>query len=542
MSSPSVVVTDLSFSWPDGRAVFRGLDLSFAAHRTGIVGSNGSGKSTLLQLISGRCSASSGTVSVNGSLAYLPQTESGNPRDTVADRLGITAVRSALHRIERGDADPGDVDTVGADWDVEERALALLASVRLASLATDATDLDRAVGTLSGGEATALGLAARLVRQPSVLLLDEPTENLDATARAALRRTLETFPGAVLVASHDTALLDDMDQIVEIRSVRDAPAEVRVFGGNFSHYREVVDAEQDAALTAVTSAEQDLRRQRRELADAHTTLARRRRAGEKAAREKRVPKIVAGGRRSAAQESAGAYRVGHERRVARARERVDDARDSLRDDADIVVDLPDTAVHTHRRVADTGDVTLDLGGRHPGRVVRLSIIGPERVALVGNNGIGKTMLLRSLVSEVPAARLPQGLAVFDEDATVVENVVVAAPGTPITEVRTRLARFLFRGRRADATVRTLSGGERVRAALAMALLADPPPQLLVLDEPTDNLDVASKDHLASAIRSFRGALVVVSHDEPFLDDIGVTRRLELTDTGLARVDTAAEPT
>ncbi|MFW0872535.1 ABC-F family ATP-binding cassette domain-containing protein [Rhodococcoides corynebacterioides] len=531
--SSSVVVTDLTYSFPDGRTVVDGLSATFPVGTTGLVGTNGSGKSTLLQLIAGLRTPSSGSVTVRGTLGYVPQRPDAGTSPTVADRLGIGDVRAALARIERGSTRPSDFDVVGADWDVEERSLATLSSVGLDLNASGTTYLDRPVATLSGGEATQLAVAAQMLRRPDVLLLDEPTNNLDGRAREALRRAIAARGGTVIVVSHDVALLETMDRIAEMRSVREQPASITLFGGNFSHYRATVEAEQEAALAATRSAVQDVRRQHRDLQDARTTIDRRRKMGDKADREKRVPRIVAHNRRSAAQESAARYRLGHEKRLSESRERLDDARDAIRDDAEIVVDLPGTEVHSDRTVVDTGDIEIDCGGRFPGRTVRLTVSGPERVAVTGDNGAGKTTLLRALRPDVPSAYLTQSRDDLDDGLSVVENVTAVAPTATVTEIRTRLARFLFRGRRAEAAVRTLSGGERVRAALATVLLTEPPPQLLILDEPTNDLDLASREQLVSALCSFRGALIVVSHDVDFLERLGVTRRLHLSTEGLA---------
>src|SRR6185436_2945957 len=158
--------------------------------------------------------------------------------------------------------------------------------------------------------------------------------------------------------------------------------------------------------------------------------------------------------------------------------------------------------------------------------------GPERIAVTGDNGSGKTTLLATVLGTpgavaVPAGYLPQRLDVLDETLSVFDNVVRFAPGAAPNRVRAGLARFLFRGGRAEQVAGTLSGGERFRATLAALLLADPAPQLLLLDEPTNNLDLASYDALVSALASYRGALLVVIHDQRFLADVGVDRTLEL---------------
>ena len=223
------------------------------------------------------------------------------------------------------------------------------------------------------------------------------------------------------------------------------------------------------------------------------------------------------------EKSSASYRRVHDDRLESARGRLEEAEARLRDGRVIRVDLPDSEVPRGRVVLSTDGLVLRTGAS-----VDLELRGPERVAVVGPNGAGKTTLLEtvaglvaplagSAVVHVPFGLLPQRLDVLDEDLSVADNV----------HDRARLARFLFRGAAADREVRTLSGGERFRATLASVLLADPAPQLLMLDEPTNNLDLASYDALVSALADHRGALLVVSHDEHFLEDIGVERRLVL---------------
>lgn len=258
--------------------------------------------------------------------------------------------------------------------------------------------------------------------------------------------------------------------------------------------------------------------------------------------EKREPKIVMGARKRAAQESAGKHRVMHADRLAEAKERLDDAVDAVRVDDEIRVELPHTKVHPGRAVLVLRDLELAYGARVQGS---FEVRGPERIALVGRNGAGKTTLLRTLVGELepvsgeaavqlPTRFLPQRLDVLDDGLSVVQNVARFAPDATDNAIRARLARFLFKGARADRPAGTLSGGERFRAALAALLLSEPAPQLLMLDEPTNNLDLASVRRLTAALDSYEGALIVASHDVPFLESLGITRWLlldgELRDT------------
>ncbi len=410
--------------------------------------------------------------------------------------------------------------------------------------------LDRRVGQLSGGEAVLTAIAGIRLRAPEITLLDEPTNNLDRDARARLYDMVRAWRGALVVVSHDTALLELMDDTAELYA-----NELSVFGGPYSQWRAWLDAEQGAARDAERAARQAVKREKRQRIEAETTISRRAAMGQKAFEEKRVPKIVANGRRMAAQVSAGKLRGEKADREASAREALDVAERRVRDDDIVKIDLPDPGVPAGRRIATLGD-----GERS------WVIQGPERVALIGPNGAGKTTLLERLVgsgaAELHGSRpnppegalsgdsapgwwssahaelhtdrvgyLPQRVDGLDDAASVLDNVAPSAPGVTIVELRNRLARFLIRGAAVTRPVGTLSGGERFRVALARLMLADPPPQLLVFDEPTNNLDLDTVDQLVDAIAAYRGAVLVVSHDDAFLERIGVGLVLELDRDG-----------
>ncbi|MEG3630274.1 ABC-F family ATP-binding cassette domain-containing protein [Streptomyces poriticola] len=523
----SISCTSLSFAWADGTPVLDGLDISFGPGRTGLVGVNGSGKSTLLRLIGGELTPADGSVRVVGEIGYLPQNVTLDTGLRVDEALGIAGRRAALHAIEAGDAAEEHFETVGDDWDVEERALAMLGELGLGHIG-----LDRTVGEVSGGESVLLRLAALLLRRPDVLLLDEPTNNLDLYARRRLCAAVASWPGVMVVVSHDRQLLDLVDQIADLHS-----GEITWYGGNFSAYEEALAAEQEAAERMVRVAGADLKRQKRELVEARTKLAKRVRYGNKMYENKREPRAVMKMRRRTAQVSAGKHRIMHEEKLAEARERLDDAAEAVRDEAEIRVDLPYTAVPAGRTVLTLRDPELAHGGLVEGG---FDLYGSERIALIGRNGAGKTTLLRTIAGEldpvageatahVPLRFLPQRLDVLDGGLTVAENVARFAPGATGNRIRAQLARFLFRGARADQQAATLSGGERFRAALAALMLAEPAPQLLMLDEPTNNLDMASVRQLTTALESYEGALLVAGHDLPFLESIGITRWLLLED-------------
>ncbi|MBD8077769.1 ABC-F family ATP-binding cassette domain-containing protein [Cellulosimicrobium arenosum] len=525
MSSRSAITfRDLTFEWPDGTVALDRLNGTFTTGRTGLVGRNGAGKSTLLRLIAGVLAPTSGRIDVVGDVGYLPQTLTLTDTTTVAELLGVDHVLSALRAIEAGDVDQRHFDAVGDDWDIESRA-----DEALHDIGFGAADLDRRVGEVSGGEAMLIAITGLRIRRPAVTLLDEPTNNLDRPTRARLAGFVDTWPGTLVVVSHDLELLEHMDATAELHA-----GTVEVFGGPYSDWAEHQENEQAAATQAARTAQQALKVEKRQRVEAETKLARRERTGKKTQRDGGIPKILAGARASKAQASAGSMRTTLDDKVQAAQAVVDAADARVRDDEHIHLTLPDPDVPRGRRLAEIHD-----GER------TVVVQGPERVALVGPNGSGKTTLVEQLVhagEQAPGrpygtlltdrvGYLPQRLDALDDARSALENVGDVAPGTPPGTVRNQLARLLLRGSGVDRPVATLSGGERFRVSLARLLLADPPAQLLVLDEPTNNLDVASVQQLAEALDAYRGALLVVSHDHRFLDRLGIDAVLELDQGG-----------
>ncbi|MEV8220337.1 ATP-binding cassette domain-containing protein [Microbacterium sp. NPDC077391] len=548
MSSPNIFTTAavtldrVSFAWPDGSIALDAVSGSFGSGRTGLVGRNGAGKSTLLRLIAGELTPASGQILRSDEVAHLPQRLTLETDRRVADLLGIAAPLDAVRAITAGDVDRAHFDAVGDDWDIEARAEASLAEAGL-----DPSFLDRTVGELSGGEAVLVAVAGIRLRRAAITLLDEPTNNLDREARLRLADMVRTWKGALIVVSHDVSLLELMDDTAEIYG-----SELSVFGGPYSQWRAWLDAEQGAARQAERDAAQAYRKEKRQRIEAEAKLATRAQMGRKAFDEKRVPKIIANGRKMAAQVSAGRLRNEVRGKEDAAHQALDAAGRRVRDDDTMRIDLPDPELSASRRVATIGD-----GERS------WIVQGPERVALVGRNGVGKTTLLQRLVasgadnsgdrggsdqeSAVPARIRPilrssdahtdrigylsQRVDGLDDQASVVQNIAAAAPHVPDRELRNRLARFLIRGATMDRAVGDLSGGERFRVALAKVLLAEPAPHLVMLDEPTNNLDLDTVDQLVEALRAYRGAVLIVSHDDQFLERLGLDLTLELDAEG-----------
>lgn len=521
MSTKSAItLRNLTFEWPDGTIALDSVNGTFSTGRTGLIGRNGAGKSTLLRLIAGELQPTSGHIDAGDEVGYLPQTLTLRRDTTIAELLGIKPILDAMKAIEYGDVAQRHFDAIGDDWDIESRA-----DEALHQIGFSAADLDRRVAEVSGGEGMLIAITGLRIRRTPITLLDEPTNNLDSATRTKLAKFVDQWPGTLIVVSHDLELLEHMDSTAELYTGR-----LDTFGGPYSAWKEHHEQEQAAAVQAARSAQQALKVEKNQRVEAETKLARRERTGKKTQKDGGIPKILAGNRASKAQASAGSLRSTLDDKVQAAQAAVDAADARLRDDEHIHLVLPDPDVPRGRRLAE-----LEDEGRS------IVIQGPERVALIGANGAGKSTLIEQLIQRTdpvpgrPHGRLvtelvgflPQRLDGLDDDASAIQNVQSVAPNTPAGTVRNQLARLLLRGDSVDRPVRTLSGGERFRVSLARLLLADPPAQLLIMDEPTNNLDITSVEQLAEALDEYRGALLIVSHDFAFLERIGVEIILEL---------------
>ncbi|MDR1265026.1 MAG: ATP-binding cassette domain-containing protein [Propionibacteriaceae bacterium] len=595
MSFP-ITFDHLSFHWPDGDIGLDDVSGSFGAGRTGLVGDNGSGKTTFLRLIAGQLVPSSGRLEVAGEVSYLPQTIALARGATVADLLGVRAKLDALRAIEQGSVDPGPFDLVGDDWDIETQADQLLRGLDTAGGGLAGADLDRDVTRLSGGEAMVMAIAGCQLRRTAVTLLDEPTNNLDAVLRQQVLQLIAAWGGTVVVASHDVGLLDLMDATAELHDGR-----LALFGGGYSAWRAALAVEQAAAAQAEQTAEQALRTARRQRAAALEKTAKNLARGKAKAIGEGLGKAARDSMRNRAEATAGRARGTGDDRVERARAALAEASLRRRGQEHIRLDLPDPGVPAGRRLLE-----LTWGDDE-----RFVLRGPERVALLGRNGVGKTTLVEELLGLRPPSGdrtapdqtggevvpdpagvgvesdttegratpdrgkslsapdqaedratpdqtgggapdsgdgrlrgrlltdrvgyLPQRLDGLDDARSALDNVAAVALAATAGEIRTRLARLLLRGEAAFRPVADLSGGERFRVALARLLFAQPPAQLLILDEPTNNLDLTSLDQLVEALSGYRGAILIISHNLSFIERLGVDVALELADGRIERL-------
>ena len=528
-----VALHRVSFATPDGRLLLDGIDLAFGPERTGLVGRNGVGKSTLLKIITGEALPSAGSVERAGRIGLLRQTVQPSPGETAATALGIGADLERLDRLERGLGT--DEDFAEADWTLEARLAEALAAVDLAGL-----DPGRLIDSLSGGQRTRLGLAALLLAEPDLILLDEPTNNLDAEGRAAVARILAGWKKGAIVVSHDRTLLRDMDRIVELSTLG-----ARIYGGNYDLYAERKSAERATAARDLETARNEAKATERRIQASVERQQKRDGRGAKNRARNDQPKILLDAKRDRSERTAGAIGQRAEHQRQEAAEALSSAEAEVERIETLALRLPSTKLPAGRMVLAFDKVAFAYPDR-PAilRDFSLTLTGPERVALVGENGAGKSTLLRLAAGElqptvgmvqrpVPSAMLTQSVDFLDPVLSIVENFRRLHPDASLNHAHAVLARFLYRNQAALKPVHALSGGEMLRAGLACVLGGATPPGLLILDEPTNHLDLDSIAAIEAALREFDGALLVASHDADFLDAIGIERRIPFPLAGAA---------
>ena len=524
--SAFITLDQVAASTPGDRILFENLTLAIGAERIGLVGRNGSGKSTLLRLIAGQGEPSSGAISISGRVGELAQRW---PDDTISlgEALGVAHGLARLERLARGEG-MGD-DMAEADWTLEHRVAETLAKVDLPE-----RDLTRTIKRFSGGERTRIAVARLWLEAPDILLLDEPTNNLDARGRAAILSLIDEWRGAALVASHDRDLLEHVDRIVEL-----TPVGVTVFSGGWLEFASAREARRAAAADALDKAETDLRRVKDQVQLQREMKQRKDAAGKAGRFAAGQSKLLLDFKQDRAEASQGAANRLADRQLAEANEALDQAKTRFEVLIPLNVVTPSVNLPSQKFVLAFDDVTAKAGDRVLFGPLSFKITGPERIHITGANGAGKSTLLRLITGErAPASgsirRLEGRIAMLDQHADTLDpsqsllaSMQAANPELDDNAAYAALARFAFRNRKAHQVVSTLSGGERLRAALSVLLAASEPPQLLLLDEPTNHLDIDSIEIIEAALRDYDGALMVVSHDPAFIAAIGCKREIRL---------------
>ncbi|HAM36157.1 MAG TPA: ABC transporter ATP-binding protein [Elusimicrobia bacterium] len=505
----AVIFNSVDFEWSNGQAVFKGLSLSLESGRKyGLIGPNGVGKSTLARLAQGALAPVAGRIEKACLVSYFTQFET--PPDMPAGEY-----LSGLW-VDVAPADAGMVEVL-----------------------QEGVDLECPCSALSGGEWTRLRLLRQLASGADFIVLDEPTNNLDRQARRGVLDFVRMTRRGLLIISHDRELLGEVDAILELSN-----RGLSTFGGNWAFYEQERDQERARLAGDLEEATRKRDQAARKRADKLRAQEKRMRQARISAPKTGMPKVLLGARKRRAQKTLGKIRRAADAELGEKVDRARGAFERQKIDPVIYADFPETALPASKLVFDAHELNFRYEGMSRDlwkRNVTFSMNGPARVCVSGRNGSGKTTLLNLLtgfrklegrisgslkLGGVACGFIDQHSRCLDEQSTVLENVS-AGSGKSVAEVRNFLAQFLFAGERALQGVSTLSGGERLRACLAKIFVADPAPQLLILDEPTNNLDIVNLEFLESALSRFEGAVIVISHDVTFLDGIGVSDELQL---------------
>lgn len=518
--SPSFILHQVTCQFPTGDTLFGPLNLTLEPSLCALVGRNGSGKTRLLRLLAGLDEPASGHIERFGSHAWVAQQHVISPQTTLAELLGYDAIFAARKRIDSGNYQPDDLDTLDGRWDVAERLSEAFINANLPPF-----DPDKPAGELSGGERIRALLCGAFTAEADFMLLDEPTNHLDRQGRAWFYDQLSRFQGGVLVASHDRELLAQVPRILELSA-----SDLRSYGGNYADYQTQRDAEQQAARASLEHAATERKRTRARMQKEHDDSQRR---SAKTLRTVDTLNIASFERvkyKGAAKERIGSWKKQHSEQNEALNAAVKKARERVEEDNPVMFTLPGSQIPDGKQVLVLEDLVLP---HVPVPPLNWRMDGPMRLALKGPNGCGKSTLLKTILGEiaprsgtckvsVSCAYLDQHLSRLDLSQSVMTHLNLSH--TPLEEgvLRTRLAQLQLGADKVTLPLAELSGGERLKAALACVLWRAEATQLLLLDEPTNHLDLASVQAIEAALAGFPGALLVVSHDEAFLRGLTLT--------------------
>ena len=534
-TTPFLTLESVSWQLPDGRLLFSDLDETFDAQPTGLVGRNGVGKSVLARLLAGRLAPTRGHCLRSGPVAWLGQQIEVPATASVADLAGLGEALAALQRIERGSSDIADFEALGERWQLRQQLQAELEQMQLPGVSAD-TPAYR----LSGGQRMRVALAGAFLSEADFLILDEPSNHLDLQGRQLLREQLRRWPRGLLVVSHDRALLGDMLRIVEL-----SPRGLRSHGGNYDFYAACTAEQHRAAAETLQQRRHQRRLGEHALRDQREQQARRSARGNQQALHANQAPILLGRQKQRAQASAGKAHLQLQQRQQMLEEQVRQAAAQVQAAVPVVLLPVDNPGDAPERVAVLEDVVLPFVDGALARIDLLLRRG-ERLALTGHNGSGKSVLLKVMAGHLqpqqgsvqvhaPHAWLDQHLALPLPAATALDQLQHANPSMDATQLRTRLALLGLGAGQAQQPVQALSGGERMKLALACALYQQSSAQLLLLDEPANHLDLEAMQALAQMLRAWPGTLLVAAHDEAFLHSLGITGRLHASAQGWSRL-------
>jgi ATPase subunit of ABC transporter with duplicated ATPase domains len=526
-----LILQNLTYIHPNKDLLLDNINLSIHNQKIALIGNNGAGKSTLLRIVAGLLAPSKGLVSADTVPYYVPQHFGQYNALTIAGALQVEEKITALHQILDGNVTEANLAALNDNWTIEERCAQALAHWQLQGF-----DLTQPMGTLSGGQKTRVFLAGISIHEPEIVLLDEPSNHLDVSGRTLLYEIVRSYNGTLLVVSHDRQLLNMLDAVCEL-----SKRGITVYGGNYDFYAEQKQIESNALNQDVKSKEKALRKAKeveRESAERQQKLDAR---GKKKQEKAGMPTIMMNTMRNNAENSTSRLKGVHAERLGAISQELTELRSNLPDTDKMRFGFDNSMLH-EGKVLVTGEginygYGSDLLWKQP---LDFQITSGERIALKGANGSGKTTLIRIILGNLEPDsgtiyRAENRAVYIDQDYSLINNSLKVyeqaqsfnVAGLQEHEVKIRLNRFLFTKEYWDKTCDTLSGGEKMRLMLCCLTINQQAPDMIILDEPTNNLDIQNVEILTAAINDYKGTLIVVSHDAYFLKEIGVEKSLVL---------------
>lgn len=528
----SIIIKNLSYIHTDKEVLFSNLNLIInSGEKVALTGNNGCGKSTLMRILAGEMLPTGGFANCYGHLYYVPQHFGQYDYLTVAQALGIDHKLSALHAILEGDASEQHFIRLDDDWNVEERAQAVLGAWGL-----DGMPLLHPLDGLSGGEKTRLFLAGMELKSPDVILLDEPTNHLDTIGRERLYDFVRRTPATLFVISHDRTLLNLLPAICEL-----SHNGLSYYGGNYDFYKTQKEIHRTALLQQLEEKEKALRLARKTAREVEERKAKQNVRGEKASIKKGIPRIMMGNLKNHAENSSSKLSNVHAEKTGKLRQEITGLKDSLPQTDKLKTNFNASTLHTGKILVTAQAVNF----RYPNssadlwRIpLSLQLRSGNRLCIKGNNGSGKTTLLKLITGELaPTAGVMEHAdftyVYLDQEYSLIRNECTVLEQTeafnlrhlPEHEIKTILNRYLFPQDVWNKPCGKLSGGEKMRLAFCCLMIADNTPDLFILDEPTNNLDLESIEIITATIRDYQGTILVVSHDREFLKETGIEQEI-----------------
>lgn len=528
----SIIIKDLSYTHTDKEVLFSNLNLIInSGEKTALTGNNGCGKSTLMRILAGEASPGTGSVHCSGHLYYVPQHFGQYDDRTVAQVLGIDRKLTALHAILNGDTAEEHFARLDNDWNIEERTQAVLHAWHLNGIS-----LLRPLEGLSGGEKTRLFLAGMELKEPDTLLLDEPTNHLDTAGRKRLYDFVHRTSATVLVISHDRTLLNLLPAICELS--RNGLA---CYGGNYDFYKEQKEVHRNALQQQLEEKEKALRLARKTAREMEERKARQNTRGEKASIKKGIPRILLGGLKNHAENSSSKLSNVHAEKTDKIQQEITNLKGSLPQTNKLKTDFNASALHIGKILVTAQNINFHYPDSNTNLwTVPLSfqLRSGNRFCIKGDNGSGKTTLLKLITGELTPTGGTIERADFlyiylDQEYSLIQNEYTVSEQAeafnlrhlPEHETKTILNRYLFPQDVWNKPCSKLSGGEKMRLAFCCLMIADNTPDLFILDEPTNNLDIESIEIITATIRNYQGTVLAVSHDRDFLKETGIEQEI-----------------